>query len=295
MVSISVLAQERNYYSEAEQAFNTSEYIKAEKLYLAAYVITGIDTHNKQKLCDQCAEAQKNAREQKVIGNNSEAESYYRKLLEYNPNDLEAKSFCSNNSNKISMKKQNDSLIISGDNNFINGHEYVDLGLPSGLKWATCNVGASLPTDYGYYFAWGEIHPKSDYSESNCKTCNKFFGEIKGNTEFDTARANWGGSWRMPTKDEFEELGNNCTWSSEKIGNSIVYILTGPNGKSIFLPAAGSNKLQIEVPEDCGFYWSSTPFEDSYSAYRLCLFDFSAGKVDIRSRGCGFSVRPVSE
>ena len=86
--------------------------------------------------------------------------------------------------------------------NIINGHEYVDLGLPSGLKWATCNVGANTPEEYGNYYAWGEIVPKTDYSDENCATLGKQLSDISGNANYDAATANWGASWRMPTKEE---------------------------------------------------------------------------------------------
>ena len=91
------------------------------------------------------------------------------------------------------------------------GHEWVDLGLPSGVKWATCNVGASDPWEYGDYFAWGETSPKSEYTKENSKTYNRNMGDISGNPNYDAARANWGGSWRIPTKKEFHELGTECT------------------------------------------------------------------------------------
>ncbi|MBO7269682.1 MAG: InlB B-repeat-containing protein, partial [Bacteroidales bacterium] len=110
-----------------------------------------------------------------------------------------------------------------------NDHEWVDLGLPSGLKWATCNVGANTPEGYGDYFAWGETSPKNDYSWSTYKYCKGSKNTLtKYNTDSnygtvdnkitldlsdDAARANWGGKWRMPTKAEQDELINNCTWT----------------------------------------------------------------------------------
>lgn len=106
----------------------------------------------------------------------------------------------------------------SGAGNF-NGHEYVDLGLPSGLKWATMNVGANSPSDYGQYFAWGETVQKYDFSSSNSATYNRTMGYIGGNPQFDVARSSWGGNWRMPTKEECEELVNYCTWVFTTMGN----------------------------------------------------------------------------
>ena len=86
-----------------------------------------------------------------------------------------------------------------------NGHEYVDLGLS--VKWATCNVGASSPEDTGYDFAWGETKPKATYTESNSVTYgNSSIGNIAGDARYDAARANWGGSWRLPRKRRY----GNC-------------------------------------------------------------------------------------
>ena len=92
----------------------------------------------------------------------------------------------------------------------INGHEYVDLGLS--VKWATCNVGASKPEDYGNDYAWGETSTKSSYTSDSSKTYGKQMNDIKGNSQYDAARANWGGTWRLPTGAELEELKNKCTW-----------------------------------------------------------------------------------
>lgn len=105
-------------------------------------------------------------------------------------------------------------VYLSGkaDSGYINVHEYVDLGLPSGLKCATCNVGATSPEQYGNYYVWGEISIKSEYSEENYTIKYKRTSDMSGNSIFDTAGVNWGGGWRMPTKEEFEGLLNNCKW-----------------------------------------------------------------------------------
>ena len=174
----------------------------------------------------------------------------------------------------------------------INGHEYVDLGLS--VKWATCNVGANVPHEYGDYYAWGETKTRRNYIES--RTYGKNMSDISGNGTYDAARANWGGSWRMPTKAEMEELVNKCTWTWTIQSGINGYKVTGPNGNSIFLPAAGfcygsSRNLVGEY----GGYWSSTPYEsDTYNAYRL---DFSSGSLSVRwdNRRRGRTVRPVSE
>ena len=117
------------------------------------------------------------------------------------------------------------------------GHEYVDLGLS--VKWATCNVGASKPEEYGDYFAWGETSTKEEYTEENSLTYGKKMSDIAGNAQYDAARANWGGSWRMPTEYEWQELIDKCKWEWGKVTGVKVNKVTGPNGNSIFLPAAG--------------------------------------------------------
>ena len=187
-----------------------------------------------------------------------------------------------------------------------NGHEYVDLGLPSGLKWATCNVGATSPEDYGDYFAWGETETKEDYSSSTSLTYGFSISELKsqgyidenGNltASHDAATANWGGAWRMPTKAEFEELKNNCSWKWTTQNGVNGYKVTGTNGNSIFLPAAGcrSGSSLYDAGSD-GYYWSSTPNESrSDSAWSLY---FNSSEFDMNSiyRGNGRSVRPVIE
>ena len=178
----------------------------------------------------------------------------------------------------------------------INGHNWVDLGLPSGLKWATCNVGATTPEGYGNYYAWGETTTKTEYTEQNSVTYGQQMSDISGNSAYDAARANWGGTWRMPTKAEMEELVNNCTWQWTTQNGVNGYRVTGTNGNSIFLPAAGRCRgtSHYLVGED-GYYWSSTPDESNGSrTYYLQIYSGGHG-VYWYSRYFGFTVRPVSE
>ena len=178
--------------------------------------------------------------------------------------------------------------------NTINGHEWVDLGLS--VKWATCNVGATSPSDYGDYFAWGEIRTKSSYTENNSKTYKKHMGDIAGNSKYDAARANWGSTWRMPTKKEFQELKDQCIWTWTSQGGHSGYRVTSKtNGNSIFLPAAGwrSGKSLYYVGSN-GLYWSAGPYSNTYG----CSLYFFSSYVNPQSnyyRAYGFSVRPVSE
>ncbi len=176
----------------------------------------------------------------------------------------------------------------------INGHEWVDLGLS--VKWATCNVGALSPSGYGDYYAWGETSTKSEYTEANCKTYGKSMDDIAGNPQYDAARANWGGTWRLPTWDEIEELVNECEWewTTQKGHNG--YEVTGPNGNSIFLPAAGWRYgSSLDSAGKYGYCWSATPYEDDTNyAYDL-YFDSDSHDRDWGYRSYGRSVRPVSE
>lgn len=190
-------------------------------------------------------------------------------------------------------------------NNIINGHEYVDLGLPSGLKWATCNVGANKPEEDGCYYAWGETKTKEVYDTVTSLTYGKKLGDFSGVERYDAARANWGGSWRMPIRSEFEELIDNCKWTFTSIGGNSGYIVEGPNGNTIFLPAAGCLEGQSKAKKykgKVGYYWSSTPPNDysynyggSYDAYFL-YFDNGGEHVNwCDNRYDGLTVRPITE
>ena len=176
----------------------------------------------------------------------------------------------------------------------IDGHEYVDLGLPSGLKWATCNVGANAPEEYGDYYAWGEKETKNSYSSSNSYTYEMHINEFSGNAQYDVARADWGGSWRMPTKDEISELVTYCTWTWTTQNSVNGYKVTGPNGKSVFLPAAGYNGGTFDVGSN-GLYWSSTPeiTPIPLNAYYLSFGSYGKG-LNSEDRYYGYSIRPVS-
>ena len=185
-----------------------------------------------------------------------------------------------------------------------NGHDYVDLGLPSGIKWATCNVGASSPEEAGDYFAWGETNTKSSYDESNSLTAYKRFSELRSagiidesnllTLQHDAAHANWGRSWRMPTYVECKELKDYCTWNWTTQNGSKGYKVTGPNGNSIFLPAAGGrhDNLRFGNEQMKGAYWSSSPHGSSNLAMGFCFYK-DGPDVDGNSRLNGYLIRPV--
>ena len=194
--------------------------------------------------------------------------------------------------------------------NFENGYEWVDLGLPSGTKWATCNVGATTPEGYGDYFAWGETSPKGNYNWSTYKYCNgssstltkynnsTIYGTVDNKTTLDlsddAARANWGGTWRMPTEAEQKELRKHCKWKwTTQNGVKGFKVTSKTNGNSIFLPAAGNrNGTSVYNVGSSGRYWSSS-LRESYP-YTACYLDFTSG-VDWRDdyRYVGRTVRAV--
>lgn len=174
----------------------------------------------------------------------------------------------------------------------INGHEYVDLGLS--VLWATCNVGANKPTEFGGYYAWGETSTKSSYTKENSETQGKVLGDI-GGTEFDVARATWGGEWRMPTKAEFEELWENTNFKETTVNDVWGLQLTSiKNGKTIFFPHADYRDGTETQDIGGGFYWSSTPDDnDATRAYFEIYFLGSMRFDEWGSRYQGYSVRPV--
>ena len=189
-----------------------------------------------------------------------------------------------------------------GDNDFdtdgeISGHGYVDLGLPSGVKWATCNVGAETPTGFGDYFAWGETETKAEYTEENSLTYGKQMSDISGNAQYDAATANWGGSWKMPTREQMQELVDYCEWEWMQVNGVNGAKVTGPNGNCIFLPAAGLRRGSSLVNDGgSGHCWSSTPYDDNYGsgAYFLCFYNGYEG-VNYDNRNYGLTVRPITE
>lgn len=197
-----------------------------------------------------------------------------------------------------------------------NGHEYVDLGLPSGTLWATCNVGANKPEESGDYFAWGEVESKDEYSSKNYKWCNNYFinkycndskdGKVDNKTILelcdDVANVKWGGTWRIPTKEELDELTHESftTWTWINQNRVRGYKVTSKvNGNSIFLPAAGgfcvngTDKFYWSGSGSKGYYWSSSL--STYYSDDACdlLFDSSCWFGYSYYRSSGLSVRPV--
>ncbi len=206
---------------------------------------------------------------------------------------------------------------------FVNGHEYVDLGLTSGTLWATCNVGATNPEEAGAYFAWGEIIPSTNYAWENYKLANGSYTKLTkycnktnfGNEGYtdelvtleaadDAATANWGDKWRMPTIIEFSELRYECDWFwTDNYNNTGVngYIVTSKkNGNSIFLPTAGYRGGTNGLTDvgSVGYYWSSS-FGTNVSKplfgqnLSIDINPDNGVQLDVFQRCGGLSVRPV--
>ena len=195
-------------------------------------------------------------------------------------------------------------------------HDYVDLGLPSGTLWATCNVGADTPEGYGDYFAWGETQPKSTYTWSNCQYCigsnslnvkltkycsqseygyNGFTDDLTMlSSDDDAATANLGAAWRMPTQAEWQELLNNTThtWTTQNGVNGRLF--TASNGNSLFLPAAGFFGGSLSLTGECGYYKSSSRRTDDSREARCYFFDNTSNSyMEDFFRYYGQSVRAV--
>ena len=181
----------------------------------------------------------------------------------------------------------------------------VDLGLPSGVLWASCNIGASLPSEVGNYYAWGENESKDAYGWETYKLCRGSYNSIYKYTEVDgksvleaqddVATVQLGSEWRLPTQEEMTELINSCKWTWESQNGQLGWLVTGKNGNSIFLPAAGAaSSYRIAGVGELGRYWTATRDESNYSAYNL---RFKDGRETIQvvddTRFYGRSVRAV--
>ena len=196
------------------------------------------------------------------------------------------------------------------------GHDYVDLGLPSSTLWATCNVGANAPEEHGDYFAWGETMPKTVYGLENYKYCKGdekqltkynvkseygYHGFADGRTTLlsddDAATANWGCGWHTPTKEQWRELLDNTThqWTARNGVEGRLFI-SKKNGKSLFLPATGTRSDDgLYYAGSNGNYWSSSL--STYYPSRAWSFYFPSDNYgmyyDGYRRDGGLSVRPV--
>lgn len=176
----------------------------------------------------------------------------------------------------------------------------VDLGLPSGTIWAGWNIGATSPEQYGDYYAWGETSTKINYTEETYKFYNittKQWINIGSNisaTSFDVAHQLWGSPWRIPTKEDFDELISQCIWSKYQHNGVDGVKITGPNGNSIFLPLSGYYKDSIGGSGIGCFYHSATLYEDEEHNCAWCLFYCNGNYyTDYFARESGYPIRPV--
>ena len=201
----------------------------------------------------------------------------------------------------------------------LDGHEWVDLGLPSGTLWATCNIGANSPEDYGDYFAWGETAPKLEYNWDTYKwsyydqetsflcfskyNTGDYQGTVDGKTELDpdddAAYVNWGHQWRMPNRAQQVELREYCTWQCIQRNGVYGQLVTGPNGNTMFLPFTGEGEYSDGLHNGKGSdgdYWSRTR-NLTYSNHACCQYIDYYGSfgwnIDYFLRYRGFAVRAV--
>ncbi len=182
-------------------------------------------------------------------------------------------------------------------------HTYVDLGLPSGTLWATTNIGANFPEEYGGYFAWGETEPKSTYNWSTYKWGEYPFSKYNDSDglqclepEDDAARVLWGSEWHIPAQEQSAELYDECDWTWVVFnGVSGRKVTSRMNGNYIFLPAAGCYDGSSLLREgQTGYFWTSTIHTDNYKwAWDRKFTSGSVGVSDDASRFFGCSVRPV--
>lgn len=225
--------------------------------------------------------------------------AYISNLLNLSSNTIYyVRAYATNSKGTAYGEEKTFTTLVIEEENTINGYEYVDLGLPSGLKWATCNIGASEPQNVGYYFAWGELKHKPSYTPENSTTYGVPMGDISGDVQYDVAAASWGSTWRMPTEAEARELKDNCTWEWVTVDVDLQgCIVTGPNGNQIYLPAAGfiTNET-VDFYDAEGAYWISTPdHTDAGFSYFLYFYNNNFCNLGWFSRYAGLLVRPVSE
>ena len=157
--------------------------------------------------------------------------------------------------------------------------EAVDLGLPSGTRWASCNVGATKPEEFGGYFAWGETEAKIEYLLENYKYKDVDLGNDICGTPYDVAHVKWGKNWRMPTLKEIEELVDNCTYTVTELNFVQVMKMTGPNGNSIYLPFTGymDGTECTSIGHGSGYYWSGV---NTYTnTFAPCMTPSASGNI----------------
>lgn len=177
----------------------------------------------------------------------------------------------------------------------------VDLGLPSGTIWAGWNIGATAPQEYGNHYAWGEVETKELYAEDLYIYYDKetdsymYIGDEISGTEYDAAtiHEDWGEEWQMPTKEQMQELIDNCQWRWYTFNDKNGYVVTGPNGNAIFLPASGYRTYSnLNYDNKQGYYWTGSLYSRGVFSYGL---QFSTDEIKLYSKyKCsGMAIRAV--
>ena len=303
-----------NYYRKsAEQGYAVGQYSLGSMYYLGSGVTK--DYNEAVKWYRKAAEqgdgmgqfllASMYEKGEGVVKDLAQAVYWYKKSL----NDETTKSVAEKALKKLAILEQEEKDLRDG--------KCVDLGLPSGTLWATCNLGASKPEEYGDYFAWGETKPKREYNfntyiwcnnshNSLTKYCtNKSFGNngfIDGKTELDiaddAAYVNWGSDWRVPSYNQIKELVNYCNWKWTTINGIKGYeVKSRKNKNSIFLPAAGwRHDLKFDRAGTVILYWTrslATNYDHPINAYRLGGNSEAVTSNEATSRDFGLTIRPV--
>lgn len=186
--------------------------------------------------------------------------------------------------------KPDDPTLTAGD--------AIDLGLS--VKWASCNLGASTPTEAGGYYAWGETSEKSKYTKDNYSYYNATtssytnIGTNISGTEYDAAFVNLGKGWSMPSYLQFQELEKKCSWEWTSMNGVNGYIVTGKNGNTIFLPAAGSKLSSVSSKNERGSYWCDYVNNDASANYfNMSSSQHTVENLFTESKYCGLTIRPV--
>lgn len=212
----------------------------------------------------------------------------------------------------IHMKSGEVKVFNSTDVDYVNftpAPEAIDLGLPSGTKWANMNIGATAPEDYGYYFAWGETSTKDpfeyftpfyEYYDPSLEDMFVNIGSDISGTQYDAATVNWGETWCMPTAEQIQELIDKCSTAVVTINDVTGMMFIGPNGNSIFLPPAGTMNHGTAYGEGwSGYYWSST-MSPSVQHSQILFFNIQMGDngfaiFESQQRPCGLPIRGVAK
>ena len=308
LMSVVASAQDKSraYYNnheteilpDAQTAFKNSEYERTVELCRLHYIVLGDSRADAlREKAERCVKLTIEMEALAATVQKDETREKALAILALNPDDKRAQELAY--------------VPTTGE---IDGHEWVDLGLS--VKWATCNLGAGSPTEAGVYFAWGEVVPKFKFTwktykyrlrgtnEDNVKfskyNTDSRHGNMDNKTSLDqfddVAYMIWGESWRIPTEKELRELLTQCTWTRTTQDGKRGYTVTGKNGNSIFLVAAGyKSGDNVVKSSDYGYYWSSSlDLRRSNRAYHL-YFDFSDISLDkFAARYPGFLIRPVT-